>query len=188
MLACVKTPKCRRRAYWGCAVLAGLLILSTRVVAQQPWNAVGPQASTPVLPLVSAHDLAAPTSARAQYQKAMDAFRKSKFDSAQNHLTQALKQHAQFPVALVLKAMLEVNAGRFDAAENSLRQAIDLDPTNFTAHLILGSICADTTRFEDALTEFRRALSIRPSEWIAYVGLAQTEYMKGQNDRALEDI
>ena len=182
----------RRRAYRGyTATLAGLLlILSTGVTAQQPWGTVEtrPESSTPVLPLVSANDLAAPSSARAHYQRAIEDFRKNKFDSAEKHLTQALKQHAQFPVALVLKAMLEVNAGQLDAAKNTLQQAIDMDPKNFAAHLILGSIYADTSRLEDAMTEFRRALLIRPSDWVSYVGLAQAEYMKRQDGRALEDI
>ena len=71
---------------------------------------------------------------------------------------------------------------------DKLKQAERLVPDNPTIHLFLGKLYCAAAKLEDAETEFRKALMNDPRLAAAHFELGQLRYVKGDPDRALQEM
>jgi tetratricopeptide (TPR) repeat protein len=78
--------------------------------------------------------------------------------------------------------------GLDEAAERSYLRAIELDQKNSAAQNDLGSHCRDLERWQEAVACFERALEIFPKNWAALRNRALLHLLRGELERAEQDI
>jgi len=75
---------------------------------------------------------------------------------------------------------------RFREAEQDYRKSIELNPNYANAHQWYSELLAQEQRFDEAEKEGLKAIELDPLSFIKSVAYAQTLWLKGENDKALQ--
>jgi len=129
---------------------------------------------------VSDAALRIPDKARNEFQKACNAFQKSKYDEAEKHTMKALSIVPNYAQALTLRGLLKMNKKDIQGGEQDFQAAIHSDPNYALAYFAMGSAYNGSGRFKDAQQTLQEGLRIDPASWQGYFELSRS--LMGQGD------
>jgi tetratricopeptide (TPR) repeat protein len=133
----------------------------------------------------SAAQLAVPSNARREFQKAQDSLHKKKLADAAAHIEKALSFWPQYAQALVFRAVLELSQDAPKLAQVDAEKAVEYDPSDGKALIVLGSSYNRLQRWDDAIRILNRGIAIAPAEWPGYYELSKALLAKGNFAAAL---
>jgi tetratricopeptide (TPR) repeat protein len=136
--------------------------------------------------MVSAAQLAVPSKARREYEKAEDAAQKNKWGEANQCLQRALVIWPKFAEALVLRAIIERNGYSSEQAIADAEKAVESDPSYGKAYVVLGAAYTDVNRWDDAVRTLDHGVRIAPDYWQGYYEMSRTLLLKRDFTGALQ--
>jgi TolB-like protein/thioredoxin-like negative regulator of GroEL len=108
------------------------------------------------------------------------------FESAAQHMMDALAHEAANPFVLEKAANLLWWFGRLDDAIEVFGYLIHQDPVNSRLHADLGELHLGSGHFDQAISAFERSLVLSPENQQANYLIARAFVLKGEPDKALE--
>jgi hypothetical protein len=129
---------------------------------------------------VSVQALAAPEKARSEFQKARQAFLKSKFAEAWTLTQKALLAAPRYAQALTLRGILRINKSDVKGGEQDLQESLKSDPNYAMAYFAMGAAQNIDGKYDDAQRTLEQGLKIDPASWQGYFELAKA--MMGKSD------
>ena len=135
--------------------------------------------------VVSATQLAVPSKARRELEKAADALHKNKLVDAARFIERALVAWPKFSEALVLRAAMEREQKSPQLAAADAEKAIEFDPSYPNAYFVLGSAYNDLNRWDDAIRTLDHGIVIGPNYWQGYYEMSRALLLKGDFIAAL---
>jgi tetratricopeptide (TPR) repeat protein len=100
-----------------------------------PWELPDMRGAT-----VSAAQLAVPSGARSQYDKACAALKKKKLTEAEQHAHDAIEKYSRYSAAWVMLGQVFQEEEKFDDAQDACAKPINTDPTYLPPYLCLAAI------------------------------------------------
>lgn len=137
---------------------------------------------------VSLAQMKVPGKARKLFQKAMNAFRRAKLDDAFSLVQQALGTYPNYPQALTLRGVMNMQRGDNQKAEPDLQKAVELDYSDDLSYVALASLYNTEGKFDQALQILDRGMSMHPNSWQALSEKARAEIGKRDFDSALKSL
>jgi Flp pilus assembly protein TadD len=134
---------------------------------------------------VSTAQLAVPSKARRELEKAEDSVRRSKWAEATDHIEKALTFWPRYAEAFILRSIIELEQGSAMVAKADAEKAIGFDPGNAKAYVVLGSSYNRLERWDDALRTLDRGIAIAPSYWPGHYEMSKALLGKGDFAGAL---
>ncbi|HXW89433.1 MAG TPA: carboxypeptidase regulatory-like domain-containing protein [Terriglobales bacterium] len=122
---------------------------------------------------LSVAQLAVPSNARREFQKAEDSLHRKKLVEAANHIEHALSFWPRYAQALVFRAVLELNQDAPKLAQVDAEKAVEYDPSYGKAFIVLGSSYNRLQRWDDAIRTLNRGIAIAPADWPGYYELSR---------------
>jgi len=129
-----------------------------------------------------------PSKAEKFYNQAYKNFTDGQYDKAEKQLDAALQIDEDFPEALILRGVLELNKPNIPLGQQYLEHAIQADPSNSVAYITLAAVYNHQGRFDDAMRASQKGLSLAPRTWQAYVELAKASIAKSMYQSGLKFI
>ncbi|HWR16207.1 MAG TPA: tetratricopeptide repeat protein [Terriglobales bacterium] len=136
-------------------------------------------------PTVSLSQMKVPGKARKFFQKALDAFRKSRIDDAFGFVQQALGMYPDYAQALALRGVLNLQKGDTQSAQPDLEKAVALDYGDGTSFVALASLYNVEGKFQQAQQVLERGLRMHPDSWQALTELARAQIGRKEFNEAL---
>jgi len=136
---------------------------------------------------VSAAQLAVPSKARGELDKAEQAFRSYKWADATHFVEKALNLWPRYPEALTLRALIERHRNSSDLALADVQKAVEYDPNFGKAHFVLGAIYIDVHRLDDAILTLDQGIKIAPASWQGHHEMSRAMLYKGDFEAALRE-
>jgi tetratricopeptide (TPR) repeat protein len=137
---------------------------------------------------VSLSQMKVPSKARKMFQKAMDAFHKSRIDDAFNFVQQALGMYPDYAQALTLRGVLNLQKGDTSSAQPDLEKAVELDYGDDASFVTLAGLYSTEGKFDDAMRILERGLTLHPTSWQALLQMARAQIGKKQYEDALHTL
>ena len=122
-----------------------------------------------------------PSDAAANYNLGHTEFDLHDYQSAETHLSRALKAEPHHAPWWMHFAGIELRLGKFAEAENAARQAIHISPNEREFHSALGAILLSANKHSEAEQEFNLELQLHPESESAREGLASLAAMRAAN-------
>jgi tetratricopeptide (TPR) repeat protein len=129
-----------------------------------------------------------PSKAQKYYDQAFKNFNAGKYDKAQKQLDAALMIDEDFPDALTLRGLVELNKQNIPIGQQYLERAIKADPSNSAAYIALAAVYNHQGRFDDAMHASEKGLSLAPRVWQAYVEMAKASIARSMYQSGLKFI
>lgn len=130
------------------------------------------QAERPASPWVSVSQLKRKIDGKAsrEFQRALSAADRGKYDEAIQHSHKALEREPAYPEAVVMLGVAHARLGRYEEAAEQFNKAVELDPGFLLAQSNLAVSMLRLQRFGAAEEAARRSLAIaRPLPLMEYV-------------------
>jgi tetratricopeptide (TPR) repeat protein len=115
--------------------------------------------------MISATSAAAPKDAQKAYKKGMDLARKGKFDEAQVHFNDAVKQYPRYAEAWLQVGRIYMHENQPDNAKNAFQQAITADPKFVAPYVNLASIEAMHQNWQETARLSDQAITLDPVDF-----------------------
>jgi tetratricopeptide (TPR) repeat protein len=130
--------------------------------------------------LVSATDLAAPKSARKEFARFEETYRKKDLPAAERHLRTALDKYPNYAAAWFGLGQLYGDLGRLDDARTALSKAVEVDPKYVGPYVHLARLAAVQQNWESAADLSARAIELDPVAFVDayYLNTAANYYLK----------
>lgn len=129
---------------------------------------------------VSVKSLGVPDKARSAFQKAHEAFQKSKFQEAWVHIGKALAAVPNYAQALTLRGLLRVRNGDRPGGEQDFQASIKDDSNYALAYFAMGAAQNMDGRYEQAQQTLEQGLKIDPASWQGYFEMSKA--LLGRSD------
>ncbi len=123
-----------------------------------PWKGLTGRSRT-----VSVARLKIPSKARDEYDKACDAFSKSRFDRAEEHARNAIQKSQGYPAAWVLLGLVLEQQRKSGQAREACSRAVTIDAKYLPAYLCAAEISARSRDWDRVLNSAEIALSLDPT-------------------------
>ena len=145
-------------------------------------------APAPLDATTSVARLLVPSKAQKLYDQAFKDFSAGKYDKAEKQLDAALQIDEDFPDALTLRGVIELNKPNIPLGQQFLEHAIKVDPSDSAAYIALAAVYNHQGRFDEAMLASQKGLSLSPRTWQAYVELAKASIAKSMYENGLKFI
>ncbi len=145
-------------------------------------------AAAPLDATTSVARMLVPGKARKLYDQAFKEFNSGKYDKAEKQLDAALQIDEDFPDALTLRGVIELNKPNIPFGQQFLERAIKIDPCDSAAYIALAAVYNHQGRFDDAMRASQKGLSLTPRTWQAYVEMAKASIAKSMYQSGLKFI
>ncbi len=197
------TSQTTRTQLWGCeirAVLPGYRSGSVSLAGRDfslPVNigkiTLSPNTSSAGLS-VSASDLKATSNARKEFEKGREAYFKKKYDDAEKHLNNAIKEFPGYVSALDLRGRVQRALKQDSLAEESFVAAVAADTKFMPAYLHLGALYSSQAKWHEAIEISNRAIAIDSENYaepfyfdaMAYLMLNDLKQAQSYAERVIE--
>jgi predicted Zn-dependent protease len=164
-------------------IAAGLFAaLSSGPAAGAPIPADPPPPATSVGP-ESLPEVGNPT--RPALEAIITRLRAGATEAARRDLDAFLVDHPNNPLALEMRATIDLDAGDIAGAEQQLARVVALDPNSSTAAAKLGAARLRLGRIDEGLAELKRAIELEPGNLYAHETLGGFEASRGNDAVAL---
>jgi len=138
-------------------------------------------------PMVSLTEMNAPSKARDEMQKGMEALAKEDFEKAEQHFEKAAAIYPQYARAYVGEGLVAIKTGDKAKAKDRFSKAIEVDDKFVPAYVDLARIEFQDKNYTQAESLLKKVMGLNPSMPDAVALLASTEYINKEYDSALND-
>jgi tetratricopeptide (TPR) repeat protein len=145
------------------------------------------QESTASFPMVSLTEMNAPSKARDEMQKGMEAVAKGDFGKAEQHFEKATAVYPQYARAYVGQGLVAIKTGDRAKAKDRFSKAIEVDDKFVPAYVDLARIEFQEKNYSETESLLKKVMALNPSMPDAVALLASTEYINKEYDSALAD-
>jgi tetratricopeptide (TPR) repeat protein len=114
--------------------------------------------------VVNAASFQIPDRARDEYKKGCSDLKAKKYDSAEAHLRNAVKQYSQYSAAWALLGQILAAAKRLEDARDACSQATTVDAGYAPGYLCLADVAGQQNDWQKTLDFADRALALQPNE------------------------
>ena len=121
-----------------------------------------------------------PGKAQRMFEKAEEAFHKSRIDDAFSFVQKALVCYPNYAKALILRGILNMQKGDDKDAQPDLEKAVQLDYADDLGFVALASLYNNEKLFDRAQQTLDHGMSLNPKSWQANLEMARAEL--GKND------
>lgn len=144
-----------------------------------------PTEGVPGSAFVSAADLAIPTKAQKEFNKAQSLIDRQDFKKAIQTLNQAIAIYPEYAGAYNNLGVVYARLGDRDKEREALQKAISINDHFAPAHVNLARMNIATGQFPEAESELSKATSYDPTDAMTLVLLAYSEFMDRHFDLAI---
>jgi len=159
--------------------------MHTEWVHLSPKKDAQKSSSGPGGPMVSASELNAPPKAKAEFDKAMEAFSKGDLKKAEERLRKTIEIYPKFARAWNNLGVVLMRANDQAGAREAWQKAIDADPKFISAYLNLARLELRDKKTSEADADIAKALVSDPNNPEALTLQAREQLLAGQYDKAL---
>ena len=138
-------------------------------------------------PIVSLTEMNAPSKARDEMQKGMEALAKEDFGKAEQHFEKAAAVYPQYARAYVGQGLVATKTGDRAKAKDRFSKAIEVDDKFVPAYVDLARIEFQEKNYRETESLLKKVMGLNPSMPDAVALLASTEYVNKEYDSALAD-
>ena len=138
-------------------------------------------------PTESTTDLAAPKSARKEYEKGHDALEARNLDGARKHLEKAIAEDPCFARALTTLGVVLSLQHDFPSAEDLFKKSIKCDGGFLQAYIQMGILLDVEKKFEEGETILEQGLRVAPQDWQLHFRLGSAHHRLGKYEAAKEE-
>jgi tetratricopeptide (TPR) repeat protein len=124
-------------------------------------------------PTVTVAELAVPTKARKELEKARKAVVRHRLGDADHYIAKALLAWPRYCQALTLKSWLALTRHSYEQARVDAEMAVEYDPNDHLALAALSDSYLFLNRLDDAVRVIDRSIALKPDAWEGY-------YMRGK--------
>ncbi|MFT5585172.1 MAG: tetratricopeptide (TPR) repeat protein [Cognaticolwellia sp.] len=124
----------------------------------------------------------------ARYHLGMVAYHLGKYNNAIQHFRQTLRERPEDPKVHARMAMAHLQLNEHQRAREACNQALMLDPSNKLARYTLGCSLLEEGNPSEALRVFKEALQEHPDHMEAYLELARTRRIAGDDAWLLQAL
>ena len=166
---------------------AGSTDFEVKVKNERLHDASGNDASgmAPALSIVSATDLAVPSAARREFDKANDLIAHKDFKQAIEKLNNAIAAYPAYAAAYNNLGVVYARMGERAHEAEALQKAIGINSHFAPAFVNLGRMNISAGNFADAETDLNKASAFDPTDAMTLVLLAYSEFMDQHFDEAV---
>jgi tetratricopeptide (TPR) repeat protein len=168
----------------GCAFVV-LLLSVTSAAAQQEESSTTAFSAPPSSAFVAASDLAVPSRARKEFEKANELIRRQELQQAAQKLKKAVSIYPQYAVAYNNLAVIYSHLGDQAREDEALQKAISLNPSFALAYLNVGRMNLRAGRYPAAESALHKAASLSPADPITLILLCYSQFMEKSFDAAI---
>lgn len=161
-------------------VLVAFSLLVGSLSAQLETGGVGRQQIASAL--VSASDLAVPSSARKELNRASGLITRQEFSKAEERLNRALAIYPNYATAYNNLAVVYSQLGDITREQQALEKAVGIDDHFALAYLNLGRVYISNHSFPNAETALAKASSLNPTDTMSLMLLSYCQLMAGHFD------
>lgn len=129
-------------------------------------------------------DLAAPNSARREFEKGKRAWQKKHLKKARNHLERAVQEFPCYARAQAALAEIDLAEHQLDSAETNYKMAIRCDSTYLDAFSALAQLYMTENKPRDSEEILSKALRLAPDSWFSHYQLATAYFALGEYQKA----
>ena len=137
---------------------------------------------------VSINQMKVPGKARRLFEKAEQAFSKSRIDEAFGFVQKALICYPNYARALVLRGILNMQKGDDKDAQPDLEKAVQLDYSDDMGFVALASLYNNEGQFDRAQQTVDHGISLNPNSWQANMEMARAQIGKKDYGAALRSL
>ena len=128
------------------------------------------------------------TLAERYYERALHAYRRSRYDAATADLDEAIQAEPKRADRCVARGLALLADQRPRDAEEDFAYGLSLDPTQWGAHYGRGVRAFEAGDYRAAVDAFSRAQHLAPERFEIYIYRAVSLHQLGQKDEALRDL
>lgn len=139
----------------------------------------------PASSFVSASDLAIPSRARKEFDRATELIRKQEMAEAIQKLNKAIALYPAYAIAYNNLAVIYARLGDRVREDEALQKALSLNPHLALAYVNLGRMNISTGKFPAAETALNRAATFNPTDPVALILLCYAEFMDNGFEAAI---
>lgn len=169
---------------------AVLLLSVTSAAAQNDESRIGQLLrihldGVPSSGFVSASDLAVPSRARREFDKASELIRRQELQQAVQKLKKAIAIYPQYAVAYNNLAVIYSHLGDQAGQDEALQKAISLNPSFALAYVNVGRMNLQAGRYPAAESALQKAASLNPADPATLILLCYSQLMEQSFDAAI---
>lgn len=169
---------------------AVLLLSVTSAAAQHDASGIAALVSIPVhgersSAFVSASDLAIPTRARREFDKANELIRRQELEQAMKKLKKAIAIYPRYTVAYNNLAVIYSQLGDQAGEDEALEKAISLNPSFALAYVNFGRMNVHAGKYPAAELALQKAASLNPADAATLILLSYSQFMEKNFDGAI---
>ena len=138
-------------------------------------------------PMIAISDLKAPSKAKKELQKGMEAFSKSDFKKSEEHVRKAIEIYPQYARGWNNLGVILIKEGDRAGAADAWHKSIDADSKFPSGYLNLARLEIQDKKMPEAADYIARAYACDPSNTDTVSLRASEELLTGQYDKALAD-
>jgi Tfp pilus assembly protein PilF len=125
--------------------------------------------------------------AKEELVKGLQALGQNKLDSAQKHVSAAMKLAPNNPEVLYVQGMVYLKRADWANAQTVLEKSSQLDPSQARVFAALGIALCDQQKYQDAIPALEKATQMEPNpSWETELALGKSYYYTQQYDQALK--
>lgn len=132
--------------------------------------------------LVSASDLAVPSNARKELNRARGLIARQEFSKAEERLNRALAIYPNYATAYNNLAVVYSRLGDSTCEQQALEKAVSIDDHFALAYVNLGRVYISKQNFSNAETVLAKASKLNPADTMSLVLLSYSQLMLGHFD------
>jgi len=143
------------------------------------------RSGVPASAFVSASDLAIPSRARKEFDRATELIRKQEMSEAIQKLNKAIALYPAYALAYNNLAVIYARFGDRVRENEALQKALSLNPRLAVAYVNLGRMNISTGNFSEAETALSQASAFNPADPVTLILLCYAEFMDHGFDAAI---
>lgn len=137
---------------------------------------------------VSVKALSVPEKAQHEFRNAEEAFQKSRWQIAWDHVEKALSIVPNYAQAITLRGILKLDKGDQQGGKQDFQASIQSDPNYALGYIAMGAALNGEGRFNDAQRALEQGVRLDPTSWQGYLELGKTMIGKSQYREALKYV